>query len=214
MAFPTTAVLDNFDRANTGPPPSASWGLLATGFGGIQVISNQASTDSAASGVECGAYYNVAQYGPDVEAWITILNVPAGDSSASRGLEARLSSPGGGARNGYHLDWSQDGTMAWYKLVSGGYTQIGTGTTTTMTAGYKLGIELIGTSLKAYVHNGTSWSNVLTVTDSTYTGSGYIGLHCYKATTAALTFDDFGGGTVVTAANSLIVPRKTWRGYR
>lgn len=207
MAFPTnTTVLDNFDRANGAL--GANWGTLAS-FNVYAVASNVASV--SVSG-ENGNYWSAATFGPDVEVWQTVVSINSGANS-SNGLEARLSSPTG-LRNGYHLDWAHDGTFQLYRVDAGGYTAIGTGTTVTHAANVKIGLSCVGNVITGYADTGGGWTQKVQTTDNTYSGAGYIALHSYNDGGVATTSDNFGGGTVVAATTSLIVPRKTWRGYR
>ena len=46
MAFPTTGILDDFNRGNEGPPPSANWTTLVQGH---KVVSNACTSNSTAS---------------------------------------------------------------------------------------------------------------------------------------------------------------------
>ena len=51
MAFPTTGLLDDFNRADEGPPPSASWSISYGGpHGELKVSSNQCVVSDLTAG--------------------------------------------------------------------------------------------------------------------------------------------------------------------
>jgi hypothetical protein len=72
-----SVLLDDFNRANEGPPPSASWttGTVA----GLIVLANEC-TRQAAGGFRQDAYWNASQFGPNCEvgcriaAWTDLTN--------------------------------------------------------------------------------------------------------------------------------------------
>jgi hypothetical protein len=72
MTFPTTPILDDFNRANEGPPPSANWSAYhaSWGFGdGLEVVSNQCKGNSYNL---CGDWWSVETFGSDCEVYVTI----------------------------------------------------------------------------------------------------------------------------------------------
>lgn len=94
-APPPPALLDSGTRANTGPPPSASWtGPPVSGLGNnLKIISNQfALTVGATTG---GAYWNAASFGPDCAVMAT-LGTRGNANGARATLFARLTTPGVG----------------------------------------------------------------------------------------------------------------------
>jgi hypothetical protein len=200
VAYPTTAIKDDFNRANGAL--GASWTkLFATDI--PFTISSYTALIAADGGYESGNYYNVATYGPDCEAYATVSAAQT-NASSSLGIEARLANAGGNTRDGYHLDWSKDGTLQIYVIDDGAYTAIGSSTSRTMTAGYKFGIVVTGgatTTIKAYTDEGAGWVERLSVTDSTspYTAAGNIAIHGYDSPGSETgKLDDFGGGTVAS----------------
>jgi hypothetical protein len=71
MAFyPTTAVLDDFNRPNTGPPPSASWtnDMRASGKPGLAVVGGMAR--GLVTG-EQSSFWNTV-FGKQNEVWVTL----------------------------------------------------------------------------------------------------------------------------------------------
>lgn len=204
MAFPTTGVLDSFTRANEGPPPSASWdypinSAFAAGAG-MSVLSNVIGSSSTTF---CGSYYKTS-YGPDTEAFVTIATLPG--VGLDLFLDVRIVSPGSGGSGGasgdsYSASWvNQAGAdeLIYFRADNGVYTQLGaTDTPGNMTAGDKFGVEMIGSTIQAYRYTGGAWAAFGTSrSDSTYSAAGSIG--CGFGDNIGR-FDDFGGGTVVTA---------------
>lgn len=199
MAFPTTGVLDSFNRANEGPPPSASWGApIYFGQSGLVVNTNQC----AASAVDWkDSYWNATVFGADQETWFTLATLPAGTNAIF--LHGRIQATGlGTSPNGYVLRVAP-GTPDWLisvqTLSAGALATIGTAVVVAAAnflAGVKLGFELVGSTLKGYRDSGLGWVEMISRTDSTWTGGGRIGAEWNDTT---LRIDDFGGGNVAAA---------------
>src|SRR5262249_46538618 len=111
---------------------------------------------------------------------------------------ARVINPGTASVSGYRVVADSLGSVTQiFRVDNGADTQLGSNITTSWGAGDAVGIEIIGTTIKSYRKpSGGSWGLVDTQTDSTYTGSGNIGLRTLNATVRG---DDFGGGTVFVA---------------
>jgi hypothetical protein len=214
VAFPTTGILDNFNRADTGPPLSASWDYPVdnNGAAGLKVLSNQCGENSSGY---ASSWWTTA-VGPDSEIYATCVGAIA--SGVSIDLFLRLASPGSGGSGNASVDgydvgfYNNAGTFELYhwRIDNNVYTQLGsTQTPGPLNAGDKIGAEMIGSTLQAYRHNGTSWSSYgSSRSDSTYSGSGYVGVQIATSTTQRI--DDVGGGTVVTGASSTAKLVKTW----
>lgn len=196
MAFPTNAtLLDDFNRANVGPPPSASWTsqIFLSDNNALRVLSNQCG--SSGTGSNQTAWWNPTTFGPDVEVY---AQVPAfGLSGHYAGLFARLTGTGTVASSGYVFYAVGDSQAEFYRVVDGTYTAIGAAISQAWLPGDWMGFEVVGTTLTGYRKTGGAWSVVGTRTDSTYTGAGHIGLYTDNNT---IRFDDFSGGPVVTAS--------------
>jgi len=189
MAFPTiSTVLDDFNRADEGPPPSASWAgpILGQPFG-IKVVSNTVKGNGA--GASSGAWN--ATFGPDCEARISLVT-----ASGIMGLYMRMSSPTSSSADGYHLRTDNVNNWLIYRIDNGTSTQLGS-TVNGPATGTMLGAELIGDQIVMYHFISGAWSSTITRTDATYGAAGYIGLVGANTTFA---YDDFIGGTVSGAA--------------
>jgi hypothetical protein len=182
VAFPTTPILDDFNRADEGPPPSANWTgpMTAGGPNGLQVVSNQCQRGAPYG----GAWWNASTFGPDSEVYLT-----ARGSSDFYVYLRMTGALGTSAQTGYRANWFGDEVRI-RRVDSGSGTVIGgpyavTGPVT----GNKFGLEAVGSTITAYVDTGSGWTAVGSVVDATYSTAGVIGVETDG------TFDDFGGGT-------------------
>ena len=184
--FPTTGVLDDFNRSNSGTL-GANWISV---FSDLSISSNRAAGSSSSDNDD---YYNAASYGPDVEAYTTITTLPGNNNYVQ--LWARLDVTN---TNLYLLEYEQlSGTDAvrFYRVDGGSsIVQIGSTINQNFSAGDLLGLRIVGSALTAwYKPTGGSWTLLGSVMDGTYDNAGYIGLGIYGTTGRV---DDFGGGNV------------------
>lgn len=203
-AFAT--LLDDFNRSNTGPPPSGSWGAgsFSSGTSGLQVVSNAVKRGGA--GWSSG--YWGTQIGPDC---ICVVTVPTlGDFS----IILRGQTPGSAAWDGYELLFTS-ASNRWdiNRDIDGAATSLAN-VTQAITAGDKVGFEVTGTgatvTLNAARYTAGAWgADFLSTTDvnaARIVASGYAGLWM-NGTTPVL--DDFSAGTITsstgTAANLLLL---------
>lgn len=206
MSFPTTSVIDSFNRSNVGPPLGGNWSTLYDLIG-FKIVSEH--IEPGGSALTCGEYWNAATFGPDSEAYITDLTVDTTGAWAGIVLQVRMANPGSSTMTGYEVDFylrddsSTVGDVYFYRLDdSATFVQLGaTVTGLTFSNGVTFGIEMIGTTLKAYYKpSGGSWTEIGSRTDSTYDSAGYIGVGWWYTEPANTDLDDFGGGTVVAGS--------------
>lgn len=190
MVFPTTGLLDDFNRADEGPPPSASWSNIGTD--GIQVISNEVGSNG--SGFRRSVFDTT--FGPDCEVFVTITVKPGAPQGFA--IYLRNKETGDTATwDGYKLQLQdQSGTDKWeiYRIDNGAKTKLGSTLTLEFNVSDRFGLEAIGSTLKAYHDTGTGFSEVMSRTDSTYGAAGTIGAGQRDITGR---FDDFSGGEVI-----------------
>lgn len=192
MPFPTTGILDNFNRADENP--ITGWTAL---FNGFRVVSNAMKGTTAGSNF---AYYSAATYGPDCECYMTIATkVPTGGAMA---VLARLVDTGSiGTIDGYILNVAVAAgtdTITIQRLDNGVGTTLGSSISQEVSNGDSIGIECIGSSISCwYKASGGSWTNLGTRTDSTYTAAGRVGVS--TTTDTSESFDNFGGGTRIAS---------------
>src|SRR5215204_5547888 len=102
--FPTTSVLDDFNRANEGPPPSASWGgVIASGQGGLKVVSNKVTWNAS----DDGTGYWGTQFNANQDAFVHLTDITG---SSIILLYARLLSPGTASPDGYFVRYDASGS--------------------------------------------------------------------------------------------------------
>ena len=119
MAFPTTSVLDNANRADEGPPPSASWGNLVAG---LVVSSNQI----APSGPGFRSSYWLTAFNANCEVFATIGTNPS--SNRTQTLFVRLHDVGSGTTDGYGVRFNKlagTDTLEVVIMTNGSLTAIG-----------------------------------------------------------------------------------------
>jgi hypothetical protein len=198
VAFPTTGILDNFNRAAEGPPPSASWtNVWIDAAGGLRTDGVACLMNAAGDGVD-SSYWNVADFGPDCEVHAKFPIKDSFPTGAEFVLALRLANIGTGTTDGYGLDIDIGGAGVHSVMRYDNQVPAGVGSTFSQawTAGDSFGFEAIGTTLKAYYKPAAgSWTEIASRTDSTYTAAGKIGL-AIAGLNAEGTADDFGGGTI------------------
>jgi len=190
MPFPTSGVLDDANRANVGPPPSANWTtalLTVDGANGHKVLTNRI----VGNGIDAQSYWNAADYGPDCEVYADVAT-----QSDDMYLFLRLVSIGSGTTDGYALELKLTDSWQLQRVDNGALTGIGLAVVSAVANGDAIGFEVIGSTLKGYKRVSGVWSEVLSRTDSTYSAAGKLGIGTVATATA---LDDFGGGTIVTA---------------
>lgn len=202
MAFPSASVLDDFNRANEGPPPSANWTTDFDGSGaaGLKVVSNQCAPNGTGA---CSGYWNAATFGPDCECYVTVATV--GASTNVLHLYARLASVGTAGVDGYSVQLAKAAgtdTLKLYRLDNGVHTQLGATVSQEFASGDSLGMDVTGTTVQLWYKSGAgAWTSLATRTDATYSAGGNLAVLTTGSTTWRL--DNFGGGTVVTTTRGM-----------
>ena len=193
MAFGDTDILDAFNRSDEGPPAGANWTELGDVSDGFQVVSNVAKNETLSAA--CAEYYDVETFGPACEVRSTL---PLAGGNRSQQVMIRLKDLGAN-HDGYSFE--ADGftnRLKIHRWDNGSGTELGW-TSQTITSGDKMGGESDGNDHAIWFDDGgAGWSEISSETDSTYPDAGYLGMRCWTANAAGCTFDDFGGGTLVT----------------
>lgn len=131
-AFPDNGVLDTFTGSDGTNPPSANWTNGIYTADGIWIQDNAATTNNA-SGFEGHGYWNVQTFGPDSEAYATIVDVAAAQFGS---VYARLTTPGVGTADGYLVEWIDGSSQLLIRrLDNGTTTTLGTAITQTIATG-------------------------------------------------------------------------------
>lgn len=194
LVFPTnTTILDNFNRANGALGANwDKWGALPV----ASIESERLKGEGAGNG---GGSFVKEKFGPDAEVFIT-LNTEVGVGNFF-GIAIRQSTPTT-SFDGYYVECSEAAGTTEIKEGSGeSVTNLGPVISTPWKAGDKLGVSVIGSTIRAYRYpsGGSAWELIGTRSDATFAASGYFAVW-RSGGTARL--DDFGGGTVIVATSA------------
>lgn len=182
MSFPPAGcaglVCDNFNRANS-TDLGTNWTVINGNYN-WRLQTNQADFNVASIGAE---YYNTGTFANDQYAQAICKSTETGTARGA-GACVRVTNPG--SVTTFYLVMAGTSTLWLYKIVSGTYTQLGTGTAAAVNDVVR--IEAQGTTIRVKV-NGTER---ISVTDTSIT-SGVPGLHSLSDT-ASEQVDDFEAG--------------------
>jgi hypothetical protein len=232
IPFPYTPVLDNFNRANVGPPPSANWNnsirpaggspALSGADSGLKVVSNalQGAKDVSLGGnIQSSGYWKTT-FGSNHEVYVTLgaAYVPAGGAPPTWTgyveLWARGSGFGTAAFQGYTLFWRNDQDIVYLTKTSSGNTNgtlIRSAMQMNFDPGDMLGLRVYGNTQEAWYKKAAgAWTLLGTAFATDFPTGGQIGVALLDS---ARNLDDFGGGSIPmeVAASGLIVPSSTLR---
>lgn len=200
MAFPTTAVIDDFNRADQ-RPPGGDWATteLNGSTTDVEVIANQLRSGNPSQ----NCYLNTV-YGPDTEVYIEIPTLPNAGSYIA--IWARLKDLGSAAWDGYAIVVIQGAPWVWSirRYDNGTGTVLGANINgPNLTAGDSVGLEVIGDGISAYHKTGGTWTLVGSRTDATYAAAGRLG---FESGDELSRYDNMGGGTVVAGSSENLTP--------
>ena len=194
MAFPTTGILDNFDRVDE--DPLSNGGLWTTISAGLTVSSNQAANKNLVGYTQATSYWNVSTF-IDSEVYATTI---APDAAVSVYIGVRMNAT---ETTGYKVEFSPaiNGITLY---TDPGESGVLLHVDQTISAGDSVGVTAIGTAITLYYKaSGGSWVNKGSVTDSAY-ASGYLSFSIDNNTLhTGNRIDNFGGGTVKNVAMNL-----------
>jgi len=191
MAGPNgTALIDDFTRSDAATLGTGWSDMPSIGLPTHRIISNQAGLTTAYA-----SNWRDVAVSADQEVYATLSTLP---TLGANHLMGRLQSPDTGAEKAYMITIYD--TQDWYlEKITAGFgspTTLQTlGGVGNFTAGWKVAMSMVGTTIKAYKDSGAGWVQVGTdQTDSSVTGSGHIGL--FTGNNTSTRWDDFGGGAV------------------
>lgn len=207
MAFPTTGILDNFNRTNDPHPVTGwtdyynGWDLVSNAFKGSAAADWSVSYWNAGTFQNCEGYFTITTKdttnGSNV--WLEFRVAQAGTNEYGYYIVAVTNSSGNDSLTlGYQDAGGTHSLLDVFQEVSNGDS---------------IGFSANDSTLQLwYKASGGSWTQLGTdVTDTTYTAAGYLELSCYGT---AWVIDDFGGGTIVSGgggtAGRYIGSNKLW----
>lgn len=203
--FPTTGILDDFNLYATGTlNGKGNWlaPLGGSATGELQVGTNAIHTINPPLAV--GSAYLSPTYGPDVEAYCTLVALDTQNPGSYMRLFARCQNPTSATtRSQYQINVKADGNWRIERVKNNATATILGTYTQAISVNDKIGISIIGQVITAWWWDASdsTWHVVGTYTDDSVdkiTAAGKVGLILEgRSTEQLITLDDFGGGTYV-----------------
>jgi hypothetical protein len=203
VVFPTTGIVDDFDRADEDPvSDGGAWSnpLSGLGVGDPQVTSNQLAPPD---GGDIGFCVRTEGTSADQEAYYTIATLPASPTFFI--VSVRCAGTGLGT-DGLDLRVrSDDGAWSLRRVVDLTPTTVASGMLSggALVAGDSIGLDVIGNTMTGHIKRGAAaWAEIVTAGEGgTLTAHGPLGLSIDVVTGTDTTWriDNFGGGDVVAA---------------
>jgi len=194
-AGPSTSLLDDFNRADNTGPPGPSWTHLivssTAASNDFHITSNRITGISGSN----ADYWNVQQFGPNAEVWVTVAVKPSADQDTVA-LGLRFQNPNLSTANGYQgYFYNRTGTDTYQigKRTNGSFSALASVTGPELSAGDQLLFRAVGSTLELWRQHTGTWALVLSASDSSYSGAGYLTL---TGRNTVERLDDFGGGTI------------------
>ena len=192
--FPSTAILDSFNRAN-GPIGSGWSGAVAS----YAIAANRLDVNGNGS-----IFWNATPFGVEQEAYVTFSTVDTGASSMSLLLKSQSSSSATqGALRVLYSPGTQT-VQVWTYATSQGWIQRGANLAAPLASGDTLGARASAAAVEIYRNGALLGSRDIGAWPHA-AGGGYLGLWMANASAAVL--DDFGGGTIGLVAT--VTPQST-----
>lgn len=200
MAFPSTSVLDAFTRSDEAPIASGWAGPTRPSRGLLKVISNQLAQYTVVGSTAHA--YKTASYAADQEVWATVATLPA--SSGGISVLGRIQNPNTATLSAYQFSYHVGTGWRCFVISDDGYDQLGsTIASPAMSAGDKIGMEIIGTTIRGLHYTGGVWNQIMSNTDSVVSGAGSLGI---EMTDTTARMDDFGGGAYTAVTLDDVLP--------
>lgn len=188
MAFPTTPILDSFNRTENPLSQGGNWAQGVTTNDGNGTLKDDGTTAVATvDGTASLAHRTVGDY-TDCEAYGKINQ----SGTTSWGVYARVLNGGTASMTGYGVFWDNTNVYITKNAAALAQTIIKQVALTGLTAGDVLGISCVGTTISAYRNGALSTS----VVDTAFT-HGSLGILVTKGITGS-GMSNFGGGSIVS----------------
>lgn len=183
--FPSTGVLDGFNRADGGI--GTNWGGTTTGY---NILSNRLDV-----GTGNAIFWQPGLFGADQEAFVTLTSIDLAGAEHDLLLKSQSGTTWMNGALEVWYDAAGRRVQVWTYSSAQGWVQRGADIPVTFVNGDQFGARARANGMVEVYRNG----NLLGTRDAsgwTYaTSGGYIGLWFINASNSVL--DDFGGGTVV-----------------
>jgi hypothetical protein len=184
VSFPSTGILDNFNRSNGAI--GSFWSGSTTGY---SIIGHQLVVGGGQD-----IYWNMAYQGVDQEAYVTLSTIDPGASEIALMLKSQSNigiSPGQIAVVYYP---SGNEVQVWTNDTSNGWLQQGTDISATFSNGDQFGVRAWASGLVEVYKNGSLLGARSVASWPYYGDGGFIGLFNFNVGSTIL--DNFGGGTL------------------
>lgn len=192
MNFPTTPLVDDFNRADENPlSQGGAWNRDQFGIDPtLKVVSNQVVAVGAnLSSRVRGA---VTRLGNNHEVWGTVVDCSS--AGAWVGVCYRVSDAGG-LQSCYAMVAKKDtAQLSLNRRAGSPVTELITFTPATFTPPFQIGARVRENVHEGFYNDGSGWVKVMEVIDSTFPTGGTLGAWVRRASGSAL--DDFGGGNI------------------
>jgi len=200
QSFPSTSILDNFNRANE-DPIAGIWTNGLSGTGQCEVLSNQIHGSSGTD-----TCYTTATYDEDQEVFITWPNLSTLNQDANVFIYLCIQPTDIGSVNwdGYGVRVRRvtagNDLIRLVRITNDSVTNLGTGWSAgEFGDGWKTGVRReTGGTFTLYIDQGSGWAQEDQITGETFYSCDTTHLG-YEGTQVSSEGDDFGGGDVVSA---------------
>lgn len=204
MAFPTTPILDDFNRSDGAIGSNWTSPALQSADVAPTILTNVAIGGASAYG---SAYWNPETFGPDSEVYMTIA---AAASSWTNGqLTCRAQDINTASQDEYQLVISSTNGLDVYRTINDSQSAVLLALDDILGAGDSVGmcVKTQGDDnlIEIWTETGSGWTEVGNVVDTgantsfpVIANAGYIAFSVFGNSAITRSIDNFGGGTVVT----------------
>lgn len=167
------ALLTAFTGADEDPlSDGGNWANLNSSGNPLKRVSNAAVASVAGA---AASYWTPTNYGPDLEAYVTLVTV-----TGTQGILARIQGEGGANTwDGYQVAQLAGSNTLIQRYDNGAATTIAQEATTAWGNGDKIGMRIKGSVIEVwrFPSGGSAWQLLASATDTTYPNAGKIGLY-------------------------------------
>jgi hypothetical protein len=181
--FPSTGILDNFNRANGAV--GANWSGKTTGD---SIATNQLSVGSGGE-----LFWSPASFGANQEVYARFTNINQTSTEIDLLLKSQSKTNSSSGVLEVWYDPVGKRVQVWTFTSSQGWVQRGADISVSLVNGDQLGARATSAGMVNVYRNGSLLASRDVTAWTYYASSGYIGVWFIKANGA--TIDDFGGGT-------------------
>jgi hypothetical protein len=195
---PVTPLLDAFTGSPNSGPPDSNWTHMivssTNSTSNLYIVSSGQVTGYSGTNAD---YWNLGNYGPNSEDWITVAHKPTADQDPVV-LGLRFQNPGLSTASGYqaYYIFRSNGHDQW-KIIArtNGTTSstLASANSPTLNAGDEILFRAIGTTIELWRLDAGTWTKILSATDTTFKNAGYLNL---TTRDNAVRLTNFGGGTL------------------